>query len=424
MASPKNEWNEITQFNTHSWDAASKWRIPERKYLVKDLFAAKETTCCLSEEGLDTKLFALLSAFRLAQGRSLEPFSISRPASVLVFFSRDDFQSDMETMHLIAKASADDGYPDGSNGNLFIYHPVGEGDSDAYLDTHEGQRALMQSLPPACKLVLIPNLESCLRQGKAASSDASPLESLVEKLNKSGVAVVLFEQGTRKTSIGCALARKSSNIIHFTHDPASPSDIGGGFNIVRKKVSKQDAIPATIQFWHVELDGKLEFGWECRDPADIKTAKQVAVEQRQIQVANLLALDMEQKEIAAVLKVHAATISRDVAKIKTATVSPAPSTALDEEWGGSPTLVLGASTPLRGLKTSASGRRLARGIGNVPVNRNGDESVGPDEAEMIAPARRKPRFNRRRPHGRGIGQVPINRDGDESFDPYVPREDS
>lgn len=417
MASPKNEWNEITQFNTYSWDIVSKWRIPERNYLVKYLIAAKETTCFLTEPGLKTSVFASLLAFCVSQGRSLEPFNIDRPASVLVLFHEDEFDSDLETIQLVAKACADSGDQNGENKNLVIYHRVGEGDPTTYLDTHEGQRALTQSLPPACKLIVIPNLASWLHQDKAPSSDASPLEPLFKKLNKSGVAVAVFEQATKKSSIGCVLARKASNIIHLTHDPAAPSAIGEGFNIVRKKASKKDAIPATIQFWHVELDGKLDFGWEHRDPANIKTAKQVAVAQRQIEVANLLAQKKDQKEIAALLSVHAATISRDVAKIKSGAESTAPSTALEEEWGTT-------SAPSVGLKTGPHGWRPARGIGSVPVNRDGDESISPDEAEMIAPARRKPPVNRRRRHGRGIGQVPVNREGDESFDPYVPRENS
>ena len=179
--------------------------------------------------------------------------------------------------------------------------------------------------------------------------------------------------------------------------------------------------------------------------------------ERRIKVANLLAAKKEQKEIAALLDVHAATICRDVAAIQaqegTSTASPVPVeahpvandgglSALEEEWGTrtGQTLAVGhaghAPLPVEREAPPPQRRQTGRGVGMAPINLKCDESI---ESELTAREHDQPhrtgatqrprparlansappffgaRPSRRRPT-RGVGTTPINRNGDESLD--------
>ena len=270
----------------------------------------------------------------------------------------------------------------------------------------------MRSLPKGCKAVIFTEIDAWFPHDRTSNHYTSPPHPFIAKLNKAGIAVVLFEQATKKTSIGATFAKKASNIIHLTVDPGSPTHIGGGFNIVRKKLDKGDAVPATIQFWFTELDDLLKFGWEFRDPANAKSITQMKISQRQIEVARLLASDKDitQKAIAAHLSVDAATISRDVAALKAQITTRQQTSELAEEWSSVPSTNLASEDVVKTEESStAKVFRFGRGIGKAPVYRDGDESRGSELATLVAP------YRTTRKHGRGIGKAPINRECDESL---------
>jgi len=104
--------------------------------------------------------------------------------------------------------------------------------------------------------------------------------------------------------------------IHLSMDSGAPRDYGTGFTVSRRKISEQESVPAVFQFWYTVIDGKLDHGWECRDPNNTISAKQLAMFERQKRVKDLLASGMQQKDIASAIGVNAATVSRDVGAIK------------------------------------------------------------------------------------------------------------
>ena len=413
MASPKDEWNNVTQFAVQNWNTASQLRYRERQYLLKHLIAKSETTCFLAESSVEMLQFALLAAFHIAKGQNFEPFACSQAAPVLVCFAGEDPAYDMTSMSRVAKACSDEIDP---TSNVFYYHRAEEQDTPSHLDTSEGQHALMRSLPKGCKAVIFPDIEAWFPHDRTSNHYTSPPHPFIAKLNKAGIAVVLFEQATKKTSIGATFAKKASNIIHLTTDPGAPTHIGGGFNIVRKKLDKGDAVPTTIQFWFTELDDVLKFGWEFRDPANAKSITQMKISQRQIEVARLLASDkdMTQKAIAAHLSVDAATISRDVAALKAQIATRQQTSELAEEWDSVPSakVVLEDAAKTEESPT-AKVFRFGRGIGKTPVYRDGDESCESELATLNAPLRTP------RKRGRGVGKAPVNRECDESLESEV-----
>jgi DNA-binding NarL/FixJ family response regulator len=410
MASPKDEWNTVTQFAVQNWSDASQYRYRERQYLLKNLIAKGETTCFLADPGVEVLQFAQLLTFRIAQGQDFEPFACTQAAPVLICYAGEDPHADMDSMHRVAKACADEAHP---TSNVFYYHRGEERDTPTHLDTSDGQHALMRSLPKGCKVVIFTEIDAWFPHDRTSNHYTSPPHPFIAKLNKAGIAVVLFEQATKKTSVGATFAKKASNIIHLTVDPGAPTHIGGGFNIVRKKLDKGDAVPATIQFWFTELDDLLKFGWEFRDPANAKSITQMKISQRQIEVARLLASDKDitQKAIAAHLSVDAATISRDVAALKAQITTRQQTSELAEEWSSVPSTNLASEDVVKTEESStAKVFRFGRGIGKAPVYRDGDESCESELATLNAPHRIP------RKHGRGVGKAPINRECDESLE--------
>jgi hypothetical protein len=105
-------------------------------------------------------------------------------------------------------------------------------------------------------------------------------------------------------------------VIHLSMDSGAPRDYGTGFTVSRRKISEQESVPPVFQFWYTVIDGKLDHGWECRDPNNTISAKQLAMFERQKRVKDLLASGMQQKDIASAIGVNAATVSRDVGAIK------------------------------------------------------------------------------------------------------------
>ena len=225
MASPKDEWNNVIQFEVQNWNTASQYRYRERQYWLKHLIAKGETTCFLADPSIETLQFAQLITFHIAKGQDFEPFACAQAVPVLICYAGEDPHADMDSMHRVAKASADEVHP---TSNVFYYHRGEEKDTPSHLDTSEGQHALMRSMPKGCRVVIFSDIEAWFPHDRTSNHYTSPPHPFIAKLNKAGIAVVLFEQATKKTSIGATFAKKASNIIHLTTDPGAPTHIGGG----------------------------------------------------------------------------------------------------------------------------------------------------------------------------------------------------
>lgn len=110
------------------------------------------------------------------------------------------------------------------------------------------------------------------------------------------------------------------------------AEFGGGFNVHRRKMSEFDMISTCYQHWYRVVDRQIEFGWEIRDQGDKASIKQVEIHERRMRVQQLLADGMQQKEIASVLKVDPATVTRDVSKIKADSKPKPAADAFDDDF--------------------------------------------------------------------------------------------
>jgi hypothetical protein len=316
MTSPTDEWKRITQFKTLTLKTSLLLDLPKREWLLPNLIPASDTVAVVAQKEIDAQGLALLIAYCISAGKGFAPFGVGAGVPVLFCNGYGDQQADISLLKMISQRDPSERARERASENLHIYHREFESDPPFHIDTYEGQAALRRSLPKGCKLVIFDAAAAWFCGAKWDPLESAKVKPWLRALNREGVAVLIFESDLKKVSITSGMIRKPSNYIYLTPDPAAPTEFGGGFNIVRKKTSTSDKIPSTIQFWYKVVDGKFDFGWEFRDVADAATAKQVAILQRQMQVETLLLGNMEQKEIAEELRVHAATISRDVCALR------------------------------------------------------------------------------------------------------------
>lgn len=333
MASKKDEWKRITQLNVLTLEQSLSLELQKQDWLIPKLIPASDTIAVLAPPELATQPLALLLAYCIAGGKNFDPLGQGAGATVLFCSGNGDQHEDKSLLELISQKDPFQSSRERANKNLHIYQREYQNDQPLYIDTHEGQKALRNSIPIGCQLVVFDNKQAWFSSKHPEMDDLAKVSPWLSALNRDGIAVLFFEHVTKNGAKTSAMVRKTSNIIHLTKDPAAPTEFGGGFNVIRKKTDFSDMAPSIFQFWYKVVDGKLDFGWQFRDLSDATSAKQVEMLQRQMTVESLLLLNMEQKAIAVELKVNAATISRDVAALRarksSAAAAPSGSPTVD-----------------------------------------------------------------------------------------------
>ena len=308
----------------------------EREQLVPGFITAAETTVILVAPDVQANVLIQLLPYCMCSGKPLPPFDKGPIISALLCIGSGDAQQDLEISNLILARDPSPLRRKRVTSNLMVIHRELNRGEPVFLDKEDGQRAIRASMPVDCKAVVLDDFNGYLSEGAINEENLPKIEKWIASLNGDGIAVLLFDRAAKNGQDARLLARRKSNLINLTKDPAAPTDLGGGFNIVRTKLDFNDKIPSKIQFWYKVTDGKLDFGWEYRDQEpSLKTAKQVELAERQLQVEALLNDNKSQREIAALMKVDPSTISRVVGKIKVDPKSTGAkgATALNVEGG-------------------------------------------------------------------------------------------
>ena len=155
-----------------------------------------------------------------------------------------------------------------------------------------------------------------------------------KRINDPNMAVLACFQGDKRAweSVQDSIwARRSYRLVEFLPWPAAPQRYGAGFTVKIDKTSEHDPTPLMFDVWYWVEDSKIEIGWQIHNSAEPVSPKQTAIAERRRQVAEYVALDIHQKEIATMLKVNESTISRDVQAIKLAEAAAKKKGADDEE---------------------------------------------------------------------------------------------
>lgn len=315
MTSPKNEYANITRFQLRTLDELAQRPKHLQPPLMNGIINAGEIAVIRADAGVETSPFMYLLARSLSTDCDLGPFATDGVVNVLLLDGGGHAKADADFLSVLQQYDRDWTCTD-TQKHLAVYHRHHEKDGAVYLDTLEGRNALRETLlaRPNTKVMILDDLESWLAPKQDRRDDNVNLEWVLEDLAKRNIALVVFDHATKAGDRFCGqFLAHATNLIRLTPDSCAPTEIGGGFNIVRSKLGLSDKLPAKIQWWWAVVDGEFKTGWEWRDPESELSAKDIAIAERRIQVRNMAAQGMKQKEIVKALGIPQYTVSRDLA---------------------------------------------------------------------------------------------------------------
>lgn len=315
MTSPKNEHSSITRFQLRSLDELAQRPKHLQPALMDGIINTAEITVIRADAGVETSPFMYLLARSLATNCDLGPFVTNGVVDVLLLNGGGHAKADADFLSILQQYDRDWTCAD-TQKHLPVYHRHHEKDGAIYLDTLEGRNALRETLlaRPHTKVVILDDIGSWLAPKQDRRDDNVNLEWVLEDLAKRNIALVVFDHTTKVGDRFCGqFLAHATNLIRLTPDSCAPTEIGGGFNIVRNKLGLSDKLPAKIQWWWAVVEDEFKTGWEWRDPESELSAKDIAIAERRIQVRSMAAQGMKQKEIVQALGIPQYTVSRDLA---------------------------------------------------------------------------------------------------------------
>lgn len=312
--------------DVQSFGEALDWDLPARKFHLNGLLPEGESVIVKFERGMETQVIALFIGFVTAAGKYFEPLGKGASVQVFYFCGAGNKYADHKTFRRISNR---DPWPTSrarATKNLKIYHRNFARQAALHLNSIIDQERFIASIPRGTKVVIFDDISVCLPHHEKNQSGYRHVSWLFEKMNELGTTVLAFVPSKETTAQRGELpiANDAHNVISLTVDTGGPREYGAGFHIMRRKLDDDDLIPTEFQFWYTIMDGEFDFGWECRQKVDRTAAKHIEMTERQMKVDSLRAQGMKQKEIAVLLDVNAATISRDVGRLQESAMALKP----------------------------------------------------------------------------------------------------
>lgn len=316
MTSPLNTWCKPARLSVRSLGQLAASKACRPVDLMEGLIAGEALTVFRADPGVGTEEFMYLLAQSLAVKRDVGPFTVPKEVKGNLFVG-----SGAATKHValagLLEARCNAEVPDHEGeANLAIYHRHLEDDAPIYLDTTDGQRALLNSLLIDCKFVMIDDVEAFLSPKGTACDDEAPLSALCKELASRHIALVLFEKSRHAAEpFRAAYRQGAQHLVRLVKDDCAPVEVGGGLGIVRERMRYSEKAPAKIQWWWTFIEGDFDEGCEWRHPESKLSAKDIAIAERRAEVKRYKDAGWLQKDIAAKLEINQATVSRDLAEV-------------------------------------------------------------------------------------------------------------
>jgi hypothetical protein len=268
---------------------------------------------------VDAQLYAASIGMAVSAGIKFSPFGQASQGNVLFAFGGPNAARVMEQCRLLLERFKNDANRNNARANFHLYHfDLGDNDEGSLIET-AGLEMFEAAIPEDCKLIIFYHSARCLRKRLCDSDAAKQFGVVLKDLNRRGIATLVFVHAGSKGAAHIEqelLAETNGYTLEFTKDPGAPTEFGTGFNVMRRKTSEHDTVPTYFQVWHTVIDQKLTTGWECRDPHNKATAKQLEIAEREKRVARLISQGMQQKDIAAEMGLTPATVSRAASAVK------------------------------------------------------------------------------------------------------------
>lgn len=196
--------------------------------------------------------------------------------------------------------------------------------------TAESSEAL---IPPEKRFLVFPDAHLAVGSHKDAWTEIYG-DSVFRCLTDQKMAVLACFQGDKRAweSVHDSIwTKRSYRFVKFLPWPAAPKRCGAAFTVSIEKTSEHETMPQLFDVWYWVRHGKIEIGWQLHNSVEPVSPKQIEIAERRQEIENLLARNINQKEIAAMLQIDESTVSRDVQAIKSAEAVAKKKAADDEE---------------------------------------------------------------------------------------------
>ncbi|MBK8401314.1 MAG: helix-turn-helix domain-containing protein [Propionivibrio sp.] len=327
------EWGSDLGERVESLRDVSIKQIPDYKYLIPGLLPEDSNLVVGIGPNVDASMWTTLLLYSAGSGRSLSPFPEHSPLSTLVVSRASTLRRMFQQIKLVHEKDSSEEYRDLAEENLFFLRGAEYVRRPGYLYSPTALGAIIEQMPPSCRLVVFLDGEFALTPPSKAdkTADQRGFQIFIESLNREGIATIIFHRVGRSGAeplIDLILPDGLNYYINLTASPNAPTEYGTGFNVFQQKTSTFDVGPSSFYFWHLIVDQELRFGWEIFDQS-ADSAKKLEIFERRKKVQQLLEAGIQQREIAKVLEVDPATVCRDVSRLKP---KKPPANSTDGEW--------------------------------------------------------------------------------------------
>jgi len=321
-------WAEAALPDTKSLGEMLRVECPKSLPLMDGLVTAGKTTYVHVSPRVESGLYAAVVSFCIATRRKLAPYGAVSGAKVMFCSDHTDEGAQQVIWRLIVNRETTTDLRDWAEENVIFARPFHSDGTAVELNSRIDKCLFVESIPEDIKLIVFPNIDAWISKRTPDPMEATDIPTLFSELNRENIAVLVFVHSSSKLDLKKTPPNDGrGHTVWLTPDSAAPVSVGGGFCVHRRKTDEEDTIPTQYRFGYAVIDGKLRLGWELSAQASAAEAKQIAIAERRIQVAKLLAENMPQKAISALLGVDPATVSRDAAHLNKTDAPP-----LTEEW--------------------------------------------------------------------------------------------
>jgi hypothetical protein len=283
-------------------------------YLIPNFVEAGVTTFIKVERDAEAGAYPTRIAHAISGGLRLPPYGAEKPhKTLLVYGSKAVRASALEaTAMLTSGGSAEVNAI--AQSNLQFYHPRASGCSALNLRAPETCEEFCERVIGHVDCVVFDDLDSSLAI-PSTEKEPRPLGDFFLKLNRAKVAVVATGSAAVLNRIDSELTAVSRTSVSLHRDPTAPTEVGGGFIVKRRRTDIHDPVPRRFRYYYQIVKGQFSDDFSLDDPSK-DSLKQLAILERQMQVARLLGQGMSQKDIADAMELTAATVCRDAEAIK------------------------------------------------------------------------------------------------------------
>ena len=224
MASPKDEFHRLSaSFNSARWTSWPPWRSTPRRILMQGLIYPGEITVFRHQPGAAWREFMYLLARSLASDVDLGPFQTQGVVDTLLLVSNGLLPADAAYAAALQSYDADWTATD-TRQHLHLYHRAQQQDESVQLDSAEGRNALLASLQPGTKAVIVDDMLSWFSDRQSPPHDKVRVELVLQDLDKRGIALVLFAASGKAGDRFCQqhLAHRMHEVC-LTPDTCAPA---------------------------------------------------------------------------------------------------------------------------------------------------------------------------------------------------------